>query len=183
MRSRYLALQPAALPQRQASDQAEQGGHRGIPETAGTRVPHPTGSQRRGGSGAHRPDRSGLGRLLPHGGVQQGVRRAGRLPVEAHLQVGVLDALEQAETLDCAALLRKVRQVPGRPVGVRRPGDRRLSTEPGLEDRKSTRLNSSHVRSSYAVFCLKKKTQTLSYLCTYKKKKTNKSKLDLRRRT
>src|SRR5690554_7612322 len=26
-----------------------------------------------------------------------------------------------------------------------------------LKDRKSTRLNSSHVRSSYAVFCLKKK--------------------------
>src|SRR5690554_7740430 len=29
--------------------------------------------------------------------------------------------------------------------------------KPG-EDRKSTRLNSSHVRISYAVFCLKKKT-------------------------
>src|SRR5690554_7475243 len=27
----------------------------------------------------------------------------------------------------------------------------------GYEDRKSTRLNSSHVRISYAVFCLKKK--------------------------
>src|SRR3989442_11918860 len=27
-------------------------------------------------------------------------------------------------------------------------------------DRKSTRLNSSHVRISYAVFCLKKKTRT-----------------------
>src|SRR5690625_3241033 len=27
----------------------------------------------------------------------------------------------------------------------------------GVEDRKSTRLNSSHVASSYAVFCLKKK--------------------------
>src|SRR5438874_6174205 len=27
----------------------------------------------------------------------------------------------------------------------------------GLEDRKSTRLNSSHVEISYAVFCLKKK--------------------------
>src|SRR5690625_6117097 len=27
-----------------------------------------------------------------------------------------------------------------------------------LQDRKSTRLNSSHVASSYAVFCLKKKT-------------------------
>src|SRR5690554_7646619 len=28
------------------------------------------------------------------------------------------------------------------------------------QDRKSTRLNSSHVRISYAVFCLKKKKQT-----------------------
>src|SRR5690554_7206499 len=28
---------------------------------------------------------------------------------------------------------------------------------PRIEDRKSTRLNSSHVRISYAVFCLKKK--------------------------
>src|SRR3989442_9258716 len=30
-----------------------------------------------------------------------------------------------------------------------------------LRDRKSTRLNSSHVRISYAVFCLKKKTFTV----------------------
>src|SRR3712207_7612362 len=29
------------------------------------------------------------------------------------------------------------------------------------EDRKSTRLNSSHANISYAVFCLKKKTQSL----------------------
>src|SRR5256885_9463567 len=29
----------------------------------------------------------------------------------------------------------------------------------GLRDRKSTRLNSSHLVISYAVFCLKKKTQ------------------------
>src|SRR5690554_7489458 len=29
--------------------------------------------------------------------------------------------------------------------------------QPGAQDRKSTRLNSSHVRISYAVFCLKKK--------------------------
>src|SRR5690606_41564693 len=28
---------------------------------------------------------------------------------------------------------------------------------PGRQDRKSTRLNSSHVKRSYAVFCLKKK--------------------------
>src|SRR5690606_40128551 len=33
----------------------------------------------------------------------------------------------------------------------------------GVEDRKSTRLNSSHVKISYAVFCLKKKnTLTLN---------------------
>src|SRR5690625_5471877 len=30
----------------------------------------------------------------------------------------------------------------------------------GVEDRKSTRLNSSHVAISYAVFCLKKKKKT-----------------------
>src|SRR5437870_7447607 len=32
-----------------------------------------------------------------------------------------------------------------------------LAVEPIAEDRKSTRLNSSHVAISYAVFCLKKK--------------------------
>src|SRR5690554_1739141 len=31
-----------------------------------------------------------------------------------------------------------------------------------LKDRKSTRLNSSHVRISYAVFCLKKKIKTIT---------------------
>src|SRR3989442_8587882 len=34
---------------------------------------------------------------------------------------------------------------------------RQTSLVTGLTDRKSTRLNSSHVRISYAVFCLKKK--------------------------
>src|SRR5690554_7774147 len=33
----------------------------------------------------------------------------------------------------------------------------------GSRDRKSTRLNSSHVRISYAVFCLKKKKPTTNY--------------------
>src|SRR3989442_10019875 len=37
--------------------------------------------------------------------------------------------------------------------------DRQFPVEdhPEIQDRKSTRLNSSHVRISYAVFCLKKK--------------------------
>src|SRR5690625_6562644 len=41
-----------------------------------------------------------------------------------------------------------------------RDGFEQIDTEQGLEllDRKSTRLNSSHVAISYAVFCLKKKT-------------------------
>src|SRR3989442_11241151 len=36
------------------------------------------------------------------------------------------------------------------------------STYDRLGDRKSTRLNSSHVRISYAVFCLKKKKKKIS---------------------
>src|SRR6266511_4990369 len=38
-------------------------------------------------------------------------------------------------------------------------------------DRKSTRLNSSHVKISYAVFCLKKKKKKKQQPCTDKKKK------------
>src|SRR5690606_40527594 len=34
-----------------------------------------------------------------------------------------------------------------------------IDSLPSRPDRKSTRLNSSHVKSSYAVFCLKKKTK------------------------
>src|SRR6266516_7265265 len=43
-------------------------------------------------------------------------------------------------------------------------------------DRKSTRLNSSHCTISYAVFCLKKKTQTNFHSIHYtqKQKKQNK---------
>src|SRR3989442_7354441 len=39
---------------------------------------------------------------------------------------------------------------------IGRAAARRREITPGI-DRKSTRLNSSHVRISYAVFCLKKK--------------------------
>src|SRR5215813_710093 len=43
---------------------------------------------------------------------------------------------------------------------------------PWAGDRKSTRLNSSHVRTSYAVFCLKKKKKQKS--CVNQKKKNKK---------
>src|SRR5690349_22479845 len=45
---------------------------------------------------------------------------------------------------------------------VAEPGE---SDEPG-RDRKSTRLNSSHVEISYAVFCLKKKKINITYVKT-----------------
>src|SRR5436305_9173863 len=45
----------------------------------------------------------------------------------------------------------------GRAGGARRL--RRAGCRYGGQDRKSTRLNSSHVRISYAVFCLKKKNK------------------------
>src|SRR5690606_40400391 len=49
---------------------------------------------------------------------------------------------------------------PGVPVQVVQHGgpaqsDRQQAAVPGTQDRKSTRLNSSHVKISYAVFCLK----------------------------
>src|SRR5438874_8694720 len=43
----------------------------------------------------------------------------------------------------------------------------------GISDRKSTRLNSSHVEISYAVFCLKKKKKrTTSSLSSYHTKES-----------
>src|SRR6266699_5932004 len=52
--------------------------------------------------------------------------------------------------------------------------DRRRARRPAqrarCRDRKSTRLNSSHVRISYAVFCLKKKKKTYYTLLLDKKK-------------
>src|SRR3989442_9256214 len=51
-------------------------------------------------------------------------------------------------------LFRSVQGSPWAP-GARQPRGARGAW--GARDRKSTRLNSSHVRISYAVFCLKKK--------------------------
>src|SRR5499427_9683540 len=66
------------------------------------------------------------------------------------------------------------------PLG-RRPAPRErhsLQRSPARAgDRKSTRLNSSHTVSSYAVFCLKKKKiKPLHSQIKKKKKKTNKNK-------
>src|SRR2546427_7111259 len=51
---------------------------------------------------------------------------------------------------------------------VPRPGGK-IGSHPGGEDRKSTRLNSSHSQISYAVFCLKKKKKKKNRLGNIKK--------------
>src|SRR5207249_10419997 len=57
------------------------------------------------------------------------------------------------------------RVLPGRDGQAHRrvPSRRGRAAHPGgpRRDRKSTRLNSSHVSISYAVFCLKKKNRTI----------------------
>src|SRR5690606_11250672 len=74
------------------------------------------------------------------------------LPLDEHLASAVLTLTgEQARALaamDEAAFA----------VEVECLFDGRLGRMELAGDRKSTRLNSSHVKSSYAVFCLKKKT-------------------------
>src|SRR5579863_10585308 len=48
---------------------------------------------------------------------------------------------------------------------------------PPWRDRKSTRLNSRHPSMSYAVFCLKKKTQQNTHRSLQKKKKKKQQKI------
>src|SRR5438874_9003771 len=84
--------------------------------------------------------------LFPYTTLFRSLREAGLVLVRDH--VGA-DALREA---------RGVARALGRPWSrlVLQGGiDGHDTREPG--DRKSTRLNSSHVEISYAVFCLKKK--------------------------
>src|SRR5438270_92707 len=63
--------------------------------------------------------------------------------------------LPEARVLDALAQV-------GEPLHDGHPGGGEL-----LEDRKSTRLNSSHSQISYAVFCLKKKKRQLDHPGTH----------------
>src|SRR5690349_24390445 len=67
--------------------------------------------------------------------------------------------LAGADALPCAAL--RSHRAPRRSHRrVRGAHGRRAWLDGAARDRKSTRLNSSHVEISYAVFCLKKKKKT-----------------------
>src|SRR5436309_3812401 len=58
---------------------------------------------------------------------------------------------------------------------LRWPGPVRRLHAPRTGDRKSTRLNSSHVKISYAVFCLKKKKKNKKNKTNTKKNTTKKN--------
>ena len=96
----------------QAVDQAIDGRNAANPGTARRRDEGPARGQRQSGVAATEPDHSGVVGLLPAGGVQQGVRLAGPVDVDAYLQVGQAWSPEQTEALGRRPVLRFVQQVP-----------------------------------------------------------------------
>src|SRR5699024_11268657 len=77
-------------------------------------------------------------------------------------QHGVVDAVAAGEVRGCRAFVdgdADDLQATVAEIALRLDQHRNLFAA-GNADRKSTRLNSSHVSISYAVFCLKKKTKT-----------------------
>src|SRR3712207_7711359 len=62
--------------------------------------------------------------------------------------------------------LGELPQADGGVAGEVVPQPAEVSGAEDDEDRKSTRLNSSHANISYAVFCLKKKKNTTDHLIT-----------------
>src|SRR5207244_9032593 len=87
----------------------------------------------------------GTGRLPPHIDAEEGGLPAGRPDEFGH-------------ALDGRGLARSIRTEEAKGGPLR---DRQVER---LEDRKSTRLNSSHQIISYAVFCLKKKTKSIVHV-------------------
>src|SRR5690242_21104158 len=71
---------------------------------------------------------------------------------------GALERTESRHDEAAEAHEHRAAEAERHPQGSRLEGDR--GKRPG--DRKSTRLNSSHMSISYAVFCLKKKEDQLS---------------------
>src|SRR6266496_575809 len=106
---------------------------------------------------------------LPPGPVRTARGRGRRLQRAGRGQHGALVRVSQGAVGRSAEHRIVLAQHPGVPLLPRGARHRRRL------DRKSTRLNSSHVEISYAVFCLKKKKQKkrLLYFVKQKKKKNN----------
>src|SRR3712207_184298 len=93
---------------------------------------------------------------------ERGLQPGDQIPTEA--EVSVLFGVSRSTVREALRLLERDGVIrtehgrgrflaPGGALRVERPIDRFESV---TEDRKSTRLNSSHANISYAVFCLKK---------------------------
>src|SRR3712207_7337430 len=91
-----------------------------------------------------RPPRS---TLFPYTTLFRSAARVERRRMAATLSPEQLDALRR---IDSPTIANAIETFNLRP---------RVAGYVGYEDRKSTRLNSSHANISYAVFCLKKKTR------------------------
>src|SRR5690606_40800263 len=85
-------------------------------------------------------------------------RRSSDLPLGAHprsVRPGLVESHGAGLWITARRTSRTSRKWPTRPLRRRLPTTR---------DRKSTRLNSSHVKISYAVFCLKKKKKQINQI-------------------
>src|SRR5688500_19095974 len=79
-------------------------------------------------------------------------RRSSDLALQA-AEAALVDGVVSADSLRAAMQAELARS----PLGT--PDYLSIADADTLQDRKSTRLNSSHLVISYAVFCLKKKTR------------------------
>src|SRR3989442_2193856 len=79
--------------------------------------------------------------------IRQALERRDLIQQNRALQQRLDDLLQQGAVIGSSPAFRRMMTL--------------LEQVAGTRDRKSTRLNSSHVRISYAVFCLKKKKQIL----------------------
>src|SRR5437870_7239104 len=109
-----------------------------------------------------------------HTGGNEGLLAGNKLEVYGHKSdqgriPGLTRGVEEGDDITVGELRGKVLFIPGHTTGHVAYlfdnnlfcGDTLFTAGCGrLLDRKSTRLNSSHVAISYAVFCLKKKTKT-----------------------
>src|SRR5690606_39492547 len=103
---------------------------------------------------------------MPWGFLDRCGPTAGRLPTSARRTRSGPNVTSEDGTNHVHGLEETSYQhVTLEPGQTKRYGAARPRTVPPRSDRKSTRLNSSHVKISYAVFCLKKKIKSnVTYL-------------------
>src|SRR5699024_12677710 len=103
-----------------------------------------------------RNDRSAIGTVYISGSVKKISCEKKSFQVQMNVKIAVV---ARAGRLSGRITLKKIRPCPAPSIRAASSSSRGM---PRKKDRKSTRLNSSHVSSSYAVFRLKKKKPYIS---------------------